>query len=233
MSRELVWKVYFEMARLEDRVVEICGMVAEELHRTPSSHPAVLPTASGLPYPYGRAPAAAPALRPCRQLPPSHAAATEIVAAMPTVLSTAGLAPPLAHATDDGVLAEAELCMARSRDAYVSSVMHSPVNLRWKVWLSGARTELGFGNEAVARRLLDRASKEVRLLRAHCSLSLSLSLPVSLSLSLSVFLFSIRPTCRSLRVLWRCSRYVCRLPCDFSSCHHMCCFCLIVISDTH
>lgn len=31
MSRELVWKMYFEIARLEDRVAELCALVQEEL----------------------------------------------------------------------------------------------------------------------------------------------------------------------------------------------------------
>jgi hypothetical protein len=53
-------------------------------------------------------------------------------------------------------------CMQRARDAYVRSALGCPANLRWKVWLAGARSELGFGREDNARKLLDRAQREVR-----------------------------------------------------------------------
>ena len=52
----------------------------------------------------------------------------------------------------------------RARDAYAASIHACPLNLRWKVWLSGARMELLSGEAArvaVARALLARALDEV------------------------------------------------------------------------
>mmetsp|Transcript_41132 Transcript_41132/g.66247 ORF Transcript_41132/g.66247 Transcript_41132/m.66247 type:complete len:1159 (+) Transcript_41132:364-3840(+) len=51
--------------------------------------------------------------------------------------------------------------LARARHAYVQSILRCPVNLRWKVWLAGARTELSGGNISKARQLLDRALQDV------------------------------------------------------------------------
>ena len=52
----------------------------------------------------------------------------------------------------------------RARDAYACSIHACPFNLRWKIWLSGARMELLSGSPArvaVARALLSRALEEV------------------------------------------------------------------------
>ncbi|CAM9882332.1 unnamed protein product, partial [Choristocarpus tenellus] len=43
------------------------------------------------------------------------------------------------------------------REAYVHAVLACPQNLRWKVWLAGARMELAAGNCEHAQRLLNRA----------------------------------------------------------------------------
>jgi len=51
--------------------------------------------------------------------------------------------------------------LQRARHAYVQSVLRCPVNLRWKVWLAGARAELAHGNMDKARQLLDRALVDV------------------------------------------------------------------------
>mmetsp|Transcript_30586 Transcript_30586/g.42193 ORF Transcript_30586/g.42193 Transcript_30586/m.42193 type:complete len:1186 (+) Transcript_30586:404-3961(+) len=48
-----------------------------------------------------------------------------------------------------------------TRQAYAESVRHCPSNLLWKVWLAGARTEINFGHIQIGRRLLRRALKEV------------------------------------------------------------------------
>ena len=231
MSRELVWKMHFEIARLEDRVAELCTLVEEELgtsHSTTSScssprrrsstsdydgrEPAVLrptvspqlaplppssssslsssvpcsqplpsstpPTTStvlsplllsspsvgvplplGLPGPASVSASASPPSRPSSRLG-SHAA-LDIAAALAAVLPPGFVPTPLGQATPDAVGTEREMCMIRAREAYARSAIGCPLNLRWKVWLAGARSELGFGKEAIARRLLDRASAEV------------------------------------------------------------------------
>ena len=41
------------------------------------------------------------------------------------------------------------------------AALHALPNLRWKVWLGGARTELNCDNIGTARQLLDRALAEV------------------------------------------------------------------------
>ncbi|GBG29162.1 Pre-mRNA-splicing factor CLF1 [Hondaea fermentalgiana] len=51
--------------------------------------------------------------------------------------------------------------LQRARHAYVQSVLRCPVNLRWKVWLAGARAELAHANMEKARQLLDRALVDV------------------------------------------------------------------------
>ena len=51
--------------------------------------------------------------------------------------------------------------LARARRSYARACLRCPVNLRWKVWLAGARTELGAGNAQTARALLNRALTEV------------------------------------------------------------------------
>lgn len=53
-------------------------------------------------------------------------------------------------------------CLKRCRSTFVQSVLHCPPNLRWKVWLAGARVELTSAhNVRVARALLNRALEEV------------------------------------------------------------------------
>ena len=52
-------------------------------------------------------------------------------------------------------------CLARARAAYVRSARNCPSNLRWKVWLAGARTELGAGDARASRALLQRALVDV------------------------------------------------------------------------
>jgi tetratricopeptide (TPR) repeat protein len=47
------------------------------------------------------------------------------------------------------------------REAYVHAIVACQNNLRWKVWLAGARTELAAGNCVRARKLLRRAFNEV------------------------------------------------------------------------
>jgi len=51
--------------------------------------------------------------------------------------------------------------LQRARQAYVQSILRCPVNLRWKIWISGARTELAFHNIKKARSLLNRALGDV------------------------------------------------------------------------
>ena len=50
--------------------------------------------------------------------------------------------------------------LERARSAYVRSVACCAVNLRWKVWLGGARTEVCHQRFDVAQELLDRAFQE-------------------------------------------------------------------------
>jgi len=49
----------------------------------------------------------------------------------------------------------------RARHAYVQSILRCPVNLRWKIWLAGARAELAHNHIEKARQLLDRALVDV------------------------------------------------------------------------
>ena len=51
--------------------------------------------------------------------------------------------------------------LEKARHAYVQSVLRCPINLRWKIWLAGARTELTSGNIEKARQLLQQALKDV------------------------------------------------------------------------
>lgn len=48
-----------------------------------------------------------------------------------------------------------------ARQRLALTVFTCPNNLRWKVWLAAARTELGFGNTGQARELFQRAHKVV------------------------------------------------------------------------
>jgi len=50
--------------------------------------------------------------------------------------------------------------LQRARAAYVKSVATCAANLRWKVWLGGARTELCHSQFAVSQALLEQAYKE-------------------------------------------------------------------------
>ena len=47
------------------------------------------------------------------------------------------------------------------RREYALAAASCPPNLRWKVWLAGARTELGVGRDACARRLVMRSMREI------------------------------------------------------------------------
>jgi la-related protein 1 len=49
----------------------------------------------------------------------------------------------------------------RARECLTSAVKQCAGNLRWKIWLLGARIELNAGNEAAARALQQRALAEV------------------------------------------------------------------------
>ena len=65
--------------------------------------------------------------------------------------------PPDAHRAAE----VAEVCLRCARAAYARSARHCQENLRWKVWLSGARMELAAGHEDVARALVARAEARV------------------------------------------------------------------------
>jgi la-related protein 1 len=53
-------------------------------------------------------------------------------------------------------------CLRNCRSAYVQAIFNCPLNLRWKVWMAGARTEMSTGNNVkAARQLLRRALAEV------------------------------------------------------------------------
>ncbi|CAM9957386.1 unnamed protein product, partial [Ectocarpus fasciculatus] len=63
-----------------------------------------------------------------------------------------------------GVVSEAQArdsLLGPCRSAYAHAVLTCPHNLRWKVWLAGARMELAAGNCLHAQRLLNRAFQEV------------------------------------------------------------------------
>lgn len=110
ISKELVWKVLFEAAQIEERAADVVLSVVK------------LPIRSGLDV-------AVPAVAP----------------------------GDAAHARQC-----ADAFLTRARAFYVQSIVHCPANLRWKVWLAGARMELCSGNnEAAALRLLQRALSEV------------------------------------------------------------------------
>ena len=60
------------------------------------------------------------------------------------------------------------ILLDRARSCYVLSFLSCPVNLRWKVWLAGARMELSAGRLEEVRRLLGWAYAEVpEKSRAH------------------------------------------------------------------
>jgi len=101
ISKELIWKVHFEAAQIEERA------------------------------------ASAAALAKVASLPAEDCAAKDAVAKIRNEL------------------------LGRCRKCYVDAVLSSPSNLRWKVWLAGARTELGAANTTAARALLQRAFEEV------------------------------------------------------------------------
>lgn len=69
----------------------------------------------------------------------------------------------------EAALAE-ERCgnLQRARYAFAQSSHHCPDNLRWKVWLSGARMELRAGRDDVARNLLRYLGFFVSVSRALC-----------------------------------------------------------------
>ena len=227
MSRELLWKMHLEIARLEDRIAELCTLVLVDItsagsppllrpttastcasplqsHRRTSmsdvdavprdalsrgrvsvpppspsavsaaSAPVPVPVPVSLPPPLSLSPRGggggstagtgtgntSPNVRPSSRL--GVAAALDIAFTLQSVLPV-GFAPAaLSHASEDGVMAEHEMCMMRSRAAYYQAAVGCPQNLRWKVWLAGARSELGFEREGMARRLLERALLEVR-----------------------------------------------------------------------
>jgi la-related protein 1 len=114
ISKELIWKVHFEAAQIEERAASLAAVVR------------VLARA-GLD---GKSWSSAP----------TAAAAAAAAAAIP-------------KARDE--------LLERCRHCYVEAVLSSPSNLRWKVWLAGARTELGTGKVEAARALLRRAFQEV------------------------------------------------------------------------
>ncbi|CBN74834.1 conserved unknown protein [Ectocarpus siliculosus] len=63
-----------------------------------------------------------------------------------------------------GIVSEAQArnsLLGPCRSAYAHAVLTCPHNLRWKVWLAGARMELAAGNCLHAQRLLNRAFQEV------------------------------------------------------------------------
>lgn len=99
ISKELIWKVHFEAAQIEERAASLAAMV--RVMRMPQPVP------------------------------------------------------------KDAVAKARDEFLGRCRRCYVEAVLSSPSNLRWKVWLAGARTELGTGNMEVARALLHRAFQEV------------------------------------------------------------------------
>ena len=79
------------------------------------------------------------------------------------IISGSWRLPSLSYATEDSVVAERDMCIRRFREAYKAAADSCPDNLRWKVWLSGARSELCANNERTARKLLARADSEVRV----------------------------------------------------------------------
>jgi hypothetical protein len=46
-------------------------------------------------------------------------------------------------------------------DFQANSVIHSPDNLKWKVWLIGSRIEYKFGNSKQTRMLIEKCCAEV------------------------------------------------------------------------
>lgn len=116
ISKELIWKVHFEAAQIEERAASLAAVV-RVLSR------------EGL---EGMSSFSSPG--------EAAAATTAAAAAIP-------------KARDE--------LLERCRQCYVEAGLSSPSNLRWKVWLAGARTELGTGKVGAARALLKRAFQDV------------------------------------------------------------------------
>jgi hypothetical protein len=122
ISKELIWKVHFEAAQIEERAASVAAQARVTLL-------AAKEQGQGQGQGQGQE----------DRLP---VAVTVVV-------------------PRDAVAKARNELLGRCRRCYVEAVLSSPSNLRWKVWLAGARTELGTGNVSVARALLHRAFLEV------------------------------------------------------------------------
>jgi hypothetical protein len=60
---------------------------------------------------------------------------------------------------EDAYIRDAMKWAGLARTAYTMSALHCPEMLRWKVWVAGARTEMACGNVHIAGQLLERAMK--------------------------------------------------------------------------
>lgn len=125
ISKELIWKVHFEAAQIEERAAS----TAAGVRVLPRGGPTEGLAGASLPVPN---------LDPTGKL--TRAETATAIAAIPAV--------------------RGEL-LGRCRQCYVDAALTAPSNLRWKVWLAGARTELGAGRVDFARALLRRAFCEV------------------------------------------------------------------------
>ena len=112
ISKELIWKVHFEAAQIEERAASLAAVV-------------------------------------------------RVLARAGLDGSSAGATPAAAAAAAAAIPKARDELLERCRHCYVEAVLSSPSNLRWKVWLAGARTELGTGKVEAARALLRRAFQEV------------------------------------------------------------------------
>lgn len=132
ISKELVWKVYFEAAQIEERAAE----VASDLVTFPTHNNQLTRAWAGI-------------------------RGSDAKRRRTGDAGSPGTKSPVSVSDEQRAVAISAACLRRARAAYVHSARHCPSNLRWKVWLAGARTELAAANVAVARALQQQAVADV------------------------------------------------------------------------
>eukprot|EP00949_MAST-11_sp_MAST-11-sp1_P002065 g2065.t1 len=133
ISKELMWKVFFEKAQVHDRAADLVTFY--EKIATIEKYDLRISL-----------------LKPIPQRPSQESAASQ----GPLPMSKT-------HEVHTCTAKEAvKIFLEQARTEYANSIVYCPQNLRWKIWLAGARTELGLGgNEAAARHLLKQAMVDV------------------------------------------------------------------------
>jgi len=128
ISKELVWKVHFEAAQIEER---FALLITDFQERSEAGKDRAEDKENSRPS----------LVRPAKKGAPS-------------------LPPPIVGGTSTSNTSW-DVLLSPCRRCYASAALACPANLRWKVWLAGARTELMAGPVDRVTELLYRAFQEV------------------------------------------------------------------------